>query len=96
VAKKRAALFQNVATSEPKEGEPATGFDKGLVAQEIIGATTRGGVPMFLIKWMSCDEPDLVPASLANVKCPQVVIGFYESNLVWGKILPTTIRNSIK
>lgn len=66
--------------SEPMK---ASGFDRGLKPERIIGATDTSGELMFLMKWMGTDEADLVRSKEARQKCPQLIIEFYEKNLTW-------------
>lgn len=59
------------------------GFARGLEPDKITGAIQLDSELLFLIKWKNSKASDLVPAQEANVKCPQVVIKYYENRLKW-------------
>jgi chromobox protein 1 len=65
------------------EDNRARGFDRGLEPDKIVGATDASGELMFLMMWKNCKEADLVPASQVNVRCPEVVINYYENKQQW-------------
>ncbi|XP_050427267.1 chromobox protein homolog 3-like [Adelges cooleyi] len=60
-------------------------FDNGLEPEQILGATDSNGKLMFLLKWKDVEEATLIDSKVANIKCPQLVIDFYEKRISWIK-----------
>lgn len=65
----------------PEPGQ--TGFDKGFDVEKILGASETDNELYFLLKFKEADQAEMVPATVVNVKVPQMVIKFYEERLSW-------------
>ncbi len=57
-------------------------FDNGYEPNSIIGATNFSGHLMFLMDWKGGVESDLVFSKIAKEKCPELVIKFYQEQLI--------------
>lgn len=61
--------------------EKSIDFDLNCIVY--IGAKMEGDELKFLFKWKNCTEGEFVPAKIANVLFPQLVIQFYEGITFW-------------
>lgn len=79
--KKRSAIHSTVKKN-------VIDIDKlGFEPDRILGATDRwNGQLAFRFKVKDSHKIEFVPAKIANIACPQLVISFYEEHLVFGKI----------
>ncbi|CAG2173928.1 unnamed protein product [Oppiella nova] len=57
------------------------GFERGFEAEKIIGVTELNGDLLYLVQWQGGGDADLVPANVANHKCPQIVIQFFQERI---------------
>lgn len=74
---------EEVDTDDEAVEPVKNGFARGLNPSRILGASDSSGQLMFLMQWKNTDKAELVPAKEANVKCPALVIAFYEERLTW-------------
>ncbi|VDP85430.1 unnamed protein product [Echinostoma caproni] len=73
-------LLKETIVDVPDDIEPY-GFDRGLAPECIVMVTKKDDELYFLLKWKGRSEFDVVPAAQANIRCPQLVIEFYEGLL---------------
>lgn len=81
-------------TSGPPSSNAPSGFDRGFEAEKVLGATDSAGELMLLVKWRHSDEADLVPARIVNMKCPRLVIDFYEQHSFWVRLPKSNLNDS--
>ena len=75
---KSSKKVKSVSSEEPQ------GFDRGLKAESILGATDdKNGNLLFLIKWKGSDEADLVHYEKVYEKIPQMALKFYHKKLTF-------------
>ena len=92
VARRNKGDTEKTKTKKEKSHKKLNGFERGFKAEEILGANEIGGVVHFLIKWEGVNEANMVPAKIANVKIPQMVIAFYEARLAWSSTKPVDFQ----
>ncbi|XP_018369250.1 PREDICTED: uncharacterized protein LOC108765178 isoform X1 [Trachymyrmex cornetzi] len=77
------AKRDSCADETMKDDSRVQGFKRELEADKILGSADDNGKLMYLMQWKGTDAVDMVSASEANAKCPQIVIRFYEERITW-------------
>ncbi|XP_054159192.1 chromobox protein homolog 3-like [Oppia nitens] len=78
---KKSSTAASASTRESRTTRDSIGFSRGYEAEKIIGITELNGELLYLVQWQGGIDADLVPASIANHKCPQIVIQFYQERI---------------
>lgn len=74
------------SASSSHKKHPETGFDRGLIPEKVMGITSNSRNDLlYLIKWKDHGGAELIDSSIVNNKCPQLVIAFYQSKILWNK-----------
>ncbi|KAF0717292.1 chromobox protein 3-like, partial [Aphis craccivora] len=60
-----------------------TEMPKKKIAEKVISVTHFHGKLMILIKMKGIEEPVALKAKVVHKRCPQVLIKYYETNIVW-------------
>lgn len=76
-------MSSSVSTGNVVPETVQNGFDKGYDVEKILGASEADNELHFLLKFKEADQAEMVPATIVNVKVPQMVIKFYEERLSW-------------
>lgn len=71
---------QNANTRAVSLTKHKSGFDQGLIPDEIVGATQIDGFK-FLLKWKGHSKMEFVDNETAKKKIPLLVIRFYEARI---------------
>ncbi|XP_037032160.1 heterochromatin protein 1-like [Bradysia coprophila] len=78
-----AALLASIEEEAEKSDEYRYKFEEGFSVLKILAAKMENDEMMFLFQYRNTNEGEFVPAKIANVKFPQLVIEYYEGITLW-------------
>lgn len=78
-------LSGSASSDRSDDSGPQNGFDKGFRPYKILGAKEDDNNRlMFLVMFKEdLTKADLIPNYVLHQKCPQLLIKFYEKNILW-------------